>query len=155
LVNQDKLILDSISNFLLRIKDSRLWSECGIFIEKSREAYLDGHFEASQTLNVATLDSFLIANFAEWKIYKKLSDKYKEPDIETMQSFEELYDFGAFGPVISAYQDGKSADNFSRHKTSHELSLIQVNRLNAIKSLTIVSGLLARFWAYEERLREN
>lgn len=146
LIGYDKEIIDAMSDFILKTQESELWNDYGTYIHKSIIAYRDGHYEASQTLSVAILDSFLVANISKWKIFNKLNAKYKEPEIETMSTFEQLYNYGAFGPVISVYRDDKPVQDLSRHKTFHELSSLQLNRLNALKSLTVISGLIARFW---------
>jgi hypothetical protein len=64
------------------------------------------------------------------------------PDIQDMESFAPLYDYGAYGPALKAYQTPSTKNLYSRDGTVQRANLSSINKSNSIKSITIAGGLI-------------
>jgi hypothetical protein len=151
--NIDELLLDGFSditeqasNLVDAYLDKPLLAEYGYFLGRAIETIRAGHYEASQTLSTALWDSFLCEKAGRKDSITATKQVGSKPDIEIMESFSPLYDYGAYGPAISAYTTVGSSSKYSRNGTIHHLSRSTANKLNSLKSLTIATGVLGRAW---------
>lgn len=118
----------------------------GLLLKKSLEVFKDGHYEASQTLSTALWDSFIGEEAGKRHAITSIKDKAAKPNIEVIEAFSPIYDYGAYGPALSAYKAPGKGSKYSRNGTIHHLSPKSTNELNSIKAITIASGLLGRTW---------
>lgn len=120
--------------------------EYAFLLGRAIEAMSDGHFEASQTLSTALWDTYLCGRAGRKDPITAAKAVGSKPDIDSMENFSPLYDYGAYGPAITAYTTSGVSRQYSRNGTIHYLSKTSVNKLNSIKSLTIATGVLGRAW---------
>ncbi len=118
----------------------------GFLLGRSLEAFTGGHHEASQVLSTALWDSFISQRAGRKDSITALKGEAKKPDIQEIEGFSPIYDFGAFGPALAAYKTPGTSMKYSRNGTIHYLSTSSANELNAIKAITIASGVLGRAW---------
>lgn len=115
-----------------------------ILLSKSVNAFIDGHFEASQTLSTTLWDTFICKKAGHFKPITEIKPLAKKPNIDDLETFAPLYDYGAFGPALSSYVTNVSSDKYSRHGSVHQISTRSLNKLNSIKALSIAAGLIGR-----------
>ena len=160
------LLLDSIpaiTNKASELVDAYLDEpelvEYAFLLGRAIEAMTDGHYEASQTLSTALWDSYLCERAGRKDALTAVKTVGSRPDIESMENFSPLYDYGAYGPAIAAYTTPGESGKYSRNGTIHHLSKTSANKLNSIKSLTIATGVLGRAWrqlpATNNQLKES
>lgn len=118
----------------------------GFLLGRSAEALNDGHYEASQALSTALWDSFLSERAGRKDPITSIKGEAEKPDIEAIEGFSPIYDYGAFGPALSAYKTPGASAKYSRNGTIHHLSTTSANQLNSIKAITIAAGVLGRTW---------
>jgi hypothetical protein len=121
----------------------------GFLLGRSVEALNDGHYEASQALSTALWDSFLSERAGRKDPITSIKGEAEKPDIEAIEAiegFSPIYDYGAFGPALSAYKTPGASAKYSRNGTIHHLSTTSANQLNSIKAITIAAGVLGRTW---------
>lgn len=102
------------------------------------------NYEASQALSTILWDSFLCKYSGSRNHITKIKPIAEKPDISEMENFAPLYDYGAFGPALKASQANSKKFLYSRNATVHYASKRSINKLNAIKSLTIAVGIIGR-----------
>ncbi len=152
-VSVNDLLLESISaitSLVSELVDSFLeepeLKEYAFLLGRAIEAMSGGHFEASQTLSTALWDSYLCERAGRKGAITSVKTVGSRPDIDSMENFSPLYDYGAYGPAIAAYTTPGESGKYSRNGTIHYLSKTSANKLNSIKSLTIATGVLGRAW---------
>jgi len=121
-------------------------TDYGFLLGRSVDALNDGHYEASQALSTALWDSFISERAGRQDPITAIKGEAEKPDIKAIEGFSPIYDYGAFGPALSAYKTPGASAKYSRNGTIHHLSTTSANQLNAIKAITIASGLLGRAW---------
>jgi hypothetical protein len=144
-------ILRYISNSIheAHIHEGREFSYFKMLI-KSMSAFEEGHFEACQTLSTVIWDSYL-NNYLKLKrrnggIITEIKKDSPPFDIDKASDFETLYARVAYGPMISSYIESNQSLKYSRNATIHNASPLNLNELNAMKSITISSGILFYSW---------
>lgn len=113
-------------------------------LDKSILAMESNNYEASQALSTILWDSFLSRYAGSLNHITKIKPIAEKPDINEMENFAPLYDYGAFGPALIASQTDTKKVLYSRNATVHYASKKSINKLNAIKALTIAVGLIGR-----------
>ena len=139
-------IMNKITELVEAFLEEPKIKEYGFLLGRSVEALTDGHYEASQALSTALWDSFISARAGRKEAITSIKEEGEKPDIEAIEGFSPIYDYGAFGPALSAYKTPGASAKYSRNGTIHHLSTNTANQLNSIKAITIAAGVLGRTW---------
>jgi hypothetical protein len=142
-----RFVLNSIHE--IHIHEGREFSFLNMLI-KSISAFEEGHFEASQSLSTVIWDSYLSNHFRLRRRYGGIASEVKRDsppfDIDKASDFETLYAQVAYGPITASYIESNKSSKYSRNATVHNANSRTLNELNAVKSLTIASGILQYSW---------
>jgi hypothetical protein len=145
LLNKNEII-DKVFELVQAFLEFPQIEDYGFLLGRSLEALSGGHYEASQTLSTALWDSFLSERAGRKAPMTAIKGEAEKPDIQAIEGFSPIYNYGAFGPALSAYQAPGNRSKYSRDGTIHHLSSTSANQLNAIKAITIAGGVIGRSW---------
>lgn len=147
----NRILLDNIDALIAQARkittariETAMSDDDFYLLDKSVLAMESNNYEASQALSTILWDSFLSRYAGSRNHITKIKLIAEKPDISEMENFAPLYDYGAFGPALIASKTDSKKFLYSRHATVHYASKRSINKLNAIKSLTISVGLIGR-----------
>lgn len=114
---------------------------------RATEAYAAGHYAPAQALATTTWDSCLASRWGGNKTQNAMKHDIGTPDVDGTETFLHLYLKASHVPALKALRTKRLDKKYSRDGTVHHASEKQYTDLNALKAITVGTGVLSFEWA--------